>query len=172
MKEIGGKQFPTVWSELFLTFEDVKGKVDTDQSISFKDIIEWITEYNSLNFEKDTMNGNLLDDLTKKGKVLHTFLNTVKEKIKHMHGSEELSFNVWCANTKTNYTGGGTKDPSEAARDRMLLIDKEYQTRKTILIRLLVMVETADSLLWDMNGMISHIQVKLEAMRKEQPRLP
>jgi len=172
MKEISSKQFPTVWSELFLEFENIKGKVDTDQSISFKDIIEWITEYNNLNFN-DTMSGNVLDDLTKRGKVLHTFLNTVKEKIKHMHGSEELSFSVWSATTKTNYSGGGTaKDPSEAARDRMLLVDVEYQTRKTVLIRLLVMVETADSLLWDMNGMISHIQAKLEAMRREQPRLP
>jgi len=170
MLNIDGKQFPTVWSELFLMFDDIKGRVDTEQTISFKPMIDWISEYQHVDFKNDSLSGNDLDDLAKRGKILHSYLGTVKNRISHMCDMQAMIFAVACAKTKSGYSSAGTKEMADAARDRLLLTDENYQIGKEVLIHLTAMLETAKELLWNMKDMIEHVQVKLEAMRKEQPK--
>ena len=168
MQEINGRQFPTEWKDLFLEFKD--DSVYSDVSISIKDIPIWLDEYHHI---PDNVSVDALDDLLHRGNQLASYLVTVKWKIHHMFSTYELAFDVWRSATMGSYSGGGVaKDPSEAARERMVMVEPEYEMRRNVLARL----ETMEGWSTDMTKALwqatSQLGYTISNKLKEQPRFP
>ena len=169
MQDVDGKKFPTVWSDLFLNFDSVKD-MDTESTISVKCVTDWIEEFNNM---KETNSGDAVDDLYKRGCILNDYLPSVKWRIHNMNAKHNLEYSTWKSRTTTGYVAEiGQKEPSEAARERRVILEKDYQSYKNELISLETMEGWCDDMVKALRENLQELNIRMKKILAEQPRLP
>jgi hypothetical protein len=162
MKEIDGKKFPTVWTEMFLNPDDILGseKLDADPGISIEGIINWIDEYRNLQAEA-TMDA--IDELLQRGIILLDFMPTIKARVNCAYKLYKLESDTWESTTMSGYkTPVGSKELSEKSRERMILLEDNYVMRKNGVIRMEIMANWCDDMLRSLYNNIAHLNLKLK----------
>ncbi len=163
MKVIGGKQFPTVWSELFISYESVEA-LDTEPSVSVVCITEWLEEYHNL--PADTSDGNLVDEQLKKGIELINYLPTVSARVHALHAWRRTFTSTWASEKKASYPG---EKLSEAARDRMILIEPDYVKYQAELIRLDTIERWCIDMQYALKEALAELNIRMKRIISEQP---
>ena len=166
MRKIQGNDLPSVWSDLFLEYKDVEGKIDIEPSISTQGVLDWLEEYSNM---QDNISGNAIHDLAKRGSTQYDYLISIKHRLQHMYDMRELDFDTWKSSKTTLYPG---EKLSEAARERMVLTEEEYQMKQTVLIRIKAMVGLASDVARSLNAKLEMLALRLKGKMAESPRLP
>jgi hypothetical protein len=172
MKEIDGKKFPTVWSEIFLDPNDILGteKMDADPGISIVDVIDWIDEYRKLEAEASM---DAIDLLLQRGNILLDYLPTIKARVNCAYKLYKLESSTWESKTMSSYSSpAGTKELSEKSRERMILLEDDYVLRQNGVIRMETMSVWCDDMMRSLRDNIMELSLRLKkkiATFAEQP---
>lgn len=164
MKSIDNKQFPTVWTELFLDMDKISS-LDNEPTLSIKDFPLWIDEYHKMPADASL---DEIDALLRQGAVLLDYLPTVKWRVSCMYELHKLKADIWKSRTTTNYTG---EKLSEAARERMVVLEDEYQLFQNGIIRLRVMQGWCEDMMRSFRDSIMALYTLLKVRGNEQPPL-
>jgi len=165
MKSIDNKQFPTVWTELFLDIDKISS-LDNEPTLSIKDFPLWIDEYHKMPADASL---DEIDALLRQGAVLLDYLPTVKWRVSCMYELHKLKADIWKSRTTTNYTG---EKLSEAARERMVVLEDEYQLFQNGIIRLRVMQGWCEDMMRSFRENIMALYALLKVRGNEQLPLP
>lgn len=163
MKVIGDKQYPTIWSELFIRFKSVEA-LDEEPTVSVICITEWLEEYHNL--PADTSDGNLVNEQLKKGIELINYLPTVSARIHALHAGRRTFVSTWASQKKASYPG---EKLSEAARDRMILVESEYTEYQSELIRFDTMERWCIDMQYALKEALAELNIRMKRIISEQP---
>lgn len=160
---IDTKQFPTVWSDLFIGYKSGQD-LDREPALTIECITEWIAEYHNL--PADTASGDLVTDLYKRGCEVNNYLPTVKARMNSIFAKHKLAFSIWASKTKSSYTG---EKQSEASRERKLLTEEQYYLYQNDLINLETLLGWCVDMTFAIKENIYELQTRIKKIISEQP---
>jgi hypothetical protein len=166
MKTIGGKQFPTIWSDLAISIESMDA-LDTEPSVSVVCITDWLNKYHNL--PTDTSDGNLVDDLYKEGIELIAYLPSVTARVRILHGQCKGASETWASAQKASYSG---EKLSEAARDRMILVEPKYTEFRNSLIMLDTYERWCTDMWFALKEALNELNMRMKRIINDQPPMP
>ena len=163
MKVIGGKQYPTIWSDLTIGFESVEA-LDTEPSVSIVCIDEWLEKHHNL--PPDTVSCSLVDNLYHEGIELISYLPSVYSRIHTLHEQCKLSLSTWASATKASFPG---EKLSEAARDRMILVEPRYTELQNYIIILERNERWCTDMWFALKEALNELNMRMKRIMSEQP---
>lgn len=163
MKVIDGKQFPTVWSELFIGCKTIEG-LDTEPAVSVTCIAEWLEKYHEL--PADTSNVNVVDGLYKEGVELINYLPSVSARVHALHAKCKIGTSVLASEKKASFPG---EKLSEAARDRMILTEPDYIKNQNDLLMLDTMERWCIDMSFSLKDALNELNMRMKRIVSEQP---
>ena len=162
MKTIGGKQFPTVWSDLVVKIKSLE-ELDTNTSLSIACITDWLEKYHNLG--SDISNGDVIDEVYREGIELLSYLSSLTSRVSGIYSQYKVLTDAWASGMKASFPG---EKLSETARDRMILVEPDFIEFSN---RLIVLAEDKQ---WCMNQWISlkealvQLNLRLRRLGSEQ----
>ena len=130
---------PQKWSDITLDpntlkTEDGWGTWDGEVTISMKTISDWEYEFSQT---PDNVSSDDIQDLRQKGCEVESYLISVKWRVHFLYKCCKADFEQWKSRTASGYAlGAAGKEPSEAARDRMIYGEEKYHQFQVSLAKL------------------------------------
>jgi hypothetical protein len=163
MKVIGGKQLPTIWSDLSVSRESLES-LDTEPAVSIVCVADWINKYHD--FPPDTCNINLVDELYKEGIELLFYLPTVFARVHSLNLLYKIASEKWTSATKASFPG---EKLSEAARDRMILVEEKYIIYQENLAMLERNEKWCTDMVFALKDALNELNMRMKRIISEQP---
>lgn len=170
MRVIDGKQLPTQWSDLAIDEEEIQ-QLDSSPSVSMKCVTDWIAE---ANVTLDNISSDNIADIIQRGVTTQDYLIAVKCRMEYLYKTQDLAYHKWKSKTMSEYgaPGAGQKPPSESARERMVIVEEQYQIHKNFLIRLETIDGWCEKTLWSLRDRIKLLGYRIQIRLQTQPKLP